>query len=94
MTRDEFDALKPGDRVRNPENQEAVIVASGAYGHSIQWGGAGPVFTLLRLGRTWVPMTAVPTPELECVHCGAPANVSHKNGCPANGNPAELCEEP
>jgi hypothetical protein len=53
MTQDEFNALKPGDKVRNGEGQIAEIVASGPHGHSYQWNGAGPVFNLFAAGNMW-----------------------------------------
>lgn len=60
MNQAEFDALKPGDKVRNAQGHEATVADVGEYGVRVQWGGNGPLFTLYRQGRIWVTMDIVP----------------------------------
>lgn len=64
MTLDEFNTLKPGDKVSNVQGHTADVIAAGDYGVQVQWGGKGPAFTLYRQGRIWVTMDVVP-PEPE-----------------------------
>lgn len=66
MTLDEFDALKPGDKVSNAQGHVADVATCGDYGVRVQWGGIGPYFTIYRSGRLWTQMDVVmqePTSE-------------------------------
>lgn len=88
MNIQEFEALRPGDRVRNAQGHEAVVVSRNISAVHIQWGAAGvsqgaaPTFALHRAGNNWWVLDVVPKTET-CPKCGYVCVISGGAPCPA-----------
>lgn len=58
MTLDEFNELKPGDRIRNGDGAQAEVTEVNAAGVRISWGGL-VTFPLYRASTIWFGLEVV-----------------------------------
>jgi hypothetical protein len=59
MTIDEFNELKPGDRIRNADGAEAEVVDVNMSGVRITWGSGPVTFPLYRASTIWFGLDVV-----------------------------------
>lgn len=92
MNINEFDALRPGDRVRNAAGHEADVVSRTPSTVNISWkapgsGASGVTFALNRMGNNWWGLDVVdPLPRCEhgaALRDGAGEGLEPPCGCRA-----------